>query len=44
MARSNWRCTACVPQMKRTDAMPKPYSAIAAWAAAMISGWLASPR
>ena len=41
-SRSLW--ISCVPQMKRTDASPKPHSSIAACAAAITSGWSASPR
>ena len=37
-------CWDCVPQMKRTLAMPKPHSSSAALAAATTSGWSASPR
>ena len=33
-----------VPQMKRTEAMPKPHRSSACWAAATIAGWSASPR
>ena len=35
---SNCRCRVCVPQMKRTEAMPKPNASSAFLAAAMISG------
>ena len=41
-SRSLW--ISWVPQMKRTDASPKPHSSIAACAAAITSGWSASPR
>ena len=37
-------CWVCVPQMKRTDAMPKPHSSSAAFAAATTDGWSARPR
>ena len=43
-ARSRRVCWVWVPQMKRTDAMPKPHSSSAALAAAMTSGWSARPR
>ncbi len=33
-----------VPQMNRTDAIPKPRSSSARFAAAITSGWSASPR
>ncbi|MNR44504.1 hypothetical protein D3C85_1632550 [compost metagenome] len=33
-----------VPQIKRTEAMPKPWLSIPALAAAIIAGWLARPR
>ena len=41
---SSSRCTVCVPQMNRTDAIPKPHRSIASCAARMISGWLAEPE
>ncbi|SVK46724.1 Uncharacterised protein [Acinetobacter baumannii] len=42
-------CSSClwlswVPQMKRTDAMPKPWLSIPDLAAAISAGWLARPR
>ena len=37
-----WR--SWVPQMKRTEAMPKPRSSSADLAASMICGWSARPR
>ena len=33
-----------VPQMNRTDDMPKPYRSSASRAASISRGWLASPR
>jgi hypothetical protein len=44
MLASSCLCTDCVPQMKRTDAMPKPSSARPSWAALTRRGSLASPR
>ena len=43
-AASSSLCTLCVPQMKRTDAMPKPYRARPSRAAATSRGSSASPR
>ena len=37
-------CTSWVPQMKRTEAMPKPQRSSASLAAATTSGWSARPR
>ena len=34
----------CVPQMKRTDAMPKPQRSSASRAASITAGWSARPR
>ena len=34
----------CVPQMKRTDAIPKPQRSSAVCAASISAGWSASPR
>ena len=42
--RSSSMCWVCVPQMKRTLAIPKPHLSRAAWAAATRRGWSASPR
>ena len=44
MRSSSRRCSVCAPQMKRTEAMPKPNSSSASRAAAMTSGWSARPR
>ena len=41
---SSSACKVCVPQMKRTLAMPKPHSCRAFEAAEMTVGWLARPR
>jgi len=41
---SNCLCRSCVPQMKRTLAMPKPWVSSAFLASAMMSGWSARPR
>ena len=41
---SNRVCGCCVPQMKRTDASPKPHASSPALAAATTSGWSARPR
>ncbi len=41
---SRSRCSDWVPQMNRTDAIPKPQRSSASCAARMISGWLARPR
>ena len=38
IACSSSRCSVCAPQMNRTEAMPKPNSSIALFAAAMTSG------
>ena len=44
MARSSSRCSVCAPQMNRTEAMPKPNSSIAAFAAAITCASSARPR
>ncbi len=41
-SRSLW--ISAVPQMKRTEAIPKPQRSSACWAAAIMVGWSASPR
>lgn len=42
--RSSSRCCSCVPQMKRTLAIPYPQSSSAAFAASRRAGWSARPR
>ncbi len=42
--RSSSTCRSVVPQMNRTDAIPKPHSVSAARAASTTAGWSASPR
>ena len=44
MVFSSCLCRSWVPQMKRTEAMPKPCESSASLAAAMMSGWSARPR
>ncbi len=41
---SSSRCSSWVPQMKRTEAIPKPHLSSASCAAWTIRGWSASPR
>ncbi|MNC93112.1 hypothetical protein D3C83_96680 [compost metagenome] len=41
-SRSLWICW--VPQMKRTEAQPKPHRAPASVAALTMAGWSARPR
>ncbi len=41
---SSWVCRVCVPQMNRTDAIPKPQVSSAYFAAASTVGWSARPR
>ena len=41
---SSCLCRSWVPQMKRTEAMPKPWLSSASLAAAITSGWSARPR
>ena len=41
---SSSRCSSCVPQMKRTDAIPYPHRSSASCAASTTAGWFASPR
>ena len=41
---SSCLCRSCVPQMKRTLAMPKPWLSRASLAAWITRGWSARPR